>query len=95
MIFKEVKTMDFGIATVVAITVLAYLLGYAVKCSGVDNKWIPLACGLSGLALGLAALYFGMVDFPAQDPITAAAVGAASGLAATGVDQAFKQLFGK
>lgn len=87
--------MDFGITTVIAITVLCYLIGYAVKCSGVDNKWIPLACGVFGVALGLVALYTGMVDFPAQDPITAAAVGAASGLAATGADQLVKQLASK
>ena len=41
---------------------------------------------------GLVALYVGMPDFPATDPITAAAVGVASGLAATGLDQAVKQL---
>ena len=44
------------------------------------------------LLLGLAALYVGMPDFPATDPITAAAVGVAAGLAATGLDQAVKQL---
>lgn len=84
--------MDFGIATVVAITVMCYIVGLIVKASGLDNKWIPVICGVSGIALGMAALYMGMPDFPASDPITAAAVGAASGLAATGVDQAVKQL---
>ena len=83
--------MDFGITTVIAITVLCYLIGYAVKCSGVDNKWIPLACGVFGVVLGLVALYTGMVDFPAQDPLTAAAVGAASGFAATGINETFAQ----
>lgn len=84
--------MDFGIATVVAITVIAYLIGLAVRASGIDNKWIPILVGTAGLLLGLAAFYLGMPDFPATDPITAAAVGAASGLAATGVNQAAKQL---
>ena len=83
--------MDFGITTVIAITVLCYAIGYAVKCSGVDNKWIPLACGVAGIAIGLLALYTGMADFPAQDPITAAAVGAASGFAATGINETFAQ----
>lgn len=83
--------MDFGIETVVSITVLCYLIGYAVSCTKLDNDWIPLACGVGGIALGLLALYTGMVDFPAQDPITAAAVGAASGLAATGIDQLAKK----
>ena len=81
----------FGIATVVAITVLCYLVGTVVKATPFD-KYIPIACGFSGLLLGLAALYVGMPDFPATDPITAAAVGVASGLAATGLDQAVKQL---
>ncbi len=84
--------MEFGIATVVAITIMCYIVGLIVKASGLDNKWIPVICGVSGLALGIASLYIGMPDFPASDPITAAAVGAASGLAATGIDQAVKQL---
>ena len=83
---------DFGIATVVAITVLCYLAGQAIKATKLDNKWIPVIVGVVGVALGLAALYIGMVDCPATDPITAAAVGAASGLASTGVNQAIKQL---
>lgn len=84
--------IDFGIATVVAITVLCYLAGQAIKATKLDNKWIPVIVGVVGVALGLAALYIGMVDFPATDPITAAAVGAASGLASTGVNQIAKQM---
>lgn len=84
--------MDFGIATVVAITVLVYVIGLAVKATKMDNKWIPVICGLSGIALGIVGLVIGMPDFPADDMLTAAAVGAASGLAATGVDQIIKQL---
>lgn len=84
--------MEFGIATVIAITVMCYLVGQIVKNTKIDNKWIPVTCGVAGLMLGIAALYIGMPDFPASDPITAAAVGAASGLAATGFDQVFKQL---
>ena len=87
--------MDFGIATVVAITVMCYIVGLIVRATGLDTKWIPVTCGVAGLLLGIAALYIGMPDFPAGDPITAAAVGAASGLAATGVNQAVKQLSGK
>ena len=76
-----------------AITVICYLAGLAVKATPWNNnKFIPIVCGLSGGLLGLAGLYLGMPDFPAADPVTAAAVGIASGLAATGVDQAQKQL---
>lgn len=84
--------MDFGIATVVAITVIVYIVGLIVKATSLGNKWIPVICGLSGIVLGIAALYIGVPDFPATDPLTAAAVGAASGLAATGADQIVKQL---
>lgn len=86
--------MDFasiGIASVAAITVLCYLLGEGIKATGLDNKWIPVICGVAGLALGVAAMHI-MPDFPATDYITAAAVGVVSGLAATGVNQVLKQL---
>lgn len=86
--------MDFGIATVAAITALVYIIGLAVKATKLNNKWIPVICGVAGVALGIAALYLGVPDFPAADPLTAAAVGGASGLAATGIDQAVKQLIG-
>lgn len=84
--------MDFGVMTVAAVTALCYLVGLIVKATKLDNKWIPVICGLAGIALGITALYNGVPDFPAADPITAAAVGAVSGLAATGMDQAVKQL---
>lgn len=87
--------MDFGVATVVAITVLVFVIGLAVKATKIDNKWIPVICGMVGIILGIVALATGMPDFPATDYLTAAAVGGASGLAATGVDQAFKQLANK
>ena len=46
----------------------------------------------AGVILGIVALYAGVTDFPATDPMTAAAVGGASGLAATGLHQVKKQL---
>ena len=84
--------MDFGVATVVAITVIVYICGLSVKATKLDNKWIPVVCGLCGIVLGIVALAVGMPDFPAADYVTAAAVGGASGLAATGFDQVIKQL---
>ena len=82
----------FGIGSVAAITVLCYLVGSGAKTTPLDNKYIPVICGCTGLVLGLVAMYAGMPEFPATDPITAAAVGAVSGLAATGINQAVKQL---
>lgn len=85
--------MDYGVAGVAAITVVCYLVGLVVKASPWNNdKYIPIACGLAGCLLGLAGLYLGLPDFPAGDPLTAAAVGIVSGLAATGVNQAVKQI---
>lgn len=86
--------MDFaslGIAIVVAIVVLCYGVGEGVKASAIDNKWIPIICMAFGTVLGIAGMFI-MPDFPANDVITAAAVGMASGLAATGVNQIGKQL---
>lgn len=85
--------MDFGIASVAAITVICYLAAQAAKATPINNKWIPVICGVLGGALGAAAMLI-MPDFPAGDPITAAAVGIVSGLAATGANQVYKQLSG-
>ena len=84
----------FGFAGVAAITVICYLIGQGVKASGLDNKWIPVIVGACGGVLGVAGMFL-MADFPAGDVLTAAAVGIVSGLAATGVNQAGKQLFCK
>lgn len=82
---------SFGIASVAVITVICYLIGQVVKASGVDNKWIPIVVGVAGGVLGVVGMYL-MPDFPAQDYLTAVAVGIVSGLAATGIDQVAKQL---
>lgn len=83
---------NIGIASVAAITVICYLVGLIVKASGLNDKYIPICCGVAGAALGVAGLYLGLPDFPAHDPLTALAVGIVSGLAATGANQVFKQL---
>jgi len=83
--------MDFGIAGVAVITVIAYLVGLAVKATTLPNRWIPVICAAVGGALGVVGLYT-MPDFPAADMLTAIAVGIVSGLAATGIDQTVKQL---
>ena len=83
--------MEFGIAGVAAITVIAYAAGLLVHAGSINNKWIPVICGLVGGVLGVAGLFV-MPDFPAGDVITACAVGIVSGLAATGMDQMVKQM---
>ena len=82
----------FGLTTCVAIVVIAYLVGIAVKnIEAIDDKWIPVICGIVGAPLGVLALRI-VPDFPATDYLTAVAVGIVSGLAATGINQVFKQL---
>ena len=84
---------NIGIASVAAITVICYLVGLIVKAvPNMADKYIPICCGVAGALLGVAGLYLGLPDFPAQDPVTAVAVGIVSGLAATGANQVFKQL---
>lgn len=81
--------------TVGSITVLAYMFGMAAKAVPfIKNEFIPVIVCIVGCALGIAGMNV-IPDFPAQDWITAASVGAASGLASTGVNQMVKQLFTK
>lgn len=86
--------MEFGIASVAGITVICYLDAQAVKATNLDNKWLPVICGVLGGILGVVGLYW-IPEYPAQDIITAIAVGIMSGLAATGVNQVYKQLSGE
>ena len=87
--------MELGIASVAAITAIAYLLGMAVKATEAADKWIPIICGATGLILGVVAWAMGVPDFPANDWLNAAAVGIVSGWAATGLNQSVKQLSDK
>ena len=62
--------MDFGIASVAAITVVCYLGGMACKASAkVNDEVIPVVCGVTGGILGVVGMYV-MPDFPAADVIT-------------------------
>ena len=45
----EVKCMELGIMSFVAITAICYLVGLIVKATPFNNdKYIPIACGLAG-----------------------------------------------
>lgn len=83
--------MDVGMVGVAAITVICYLAAQAIKATKIDNKWIPVLCGVFGMILGIVGM-FAMPDFPTNDVISSAAVGIVSGLAATGVNQIYKQM---
>ena len=81
---------SLGFTAIPAITVICYLVAQVVKATALDNKWLPIICGVAGAVLGIAAMQI-MPDFGASDPITAVAIGIVSGLAATGVHQITKQ----
>ena len=80
-----------GIGGGAVVTVICFLVGQLVKATGLDNKYIPVIVGVAGGALGVLGMFV-MPEFPATDYMTAVAVGIVSGLAATGINQVYKQL---
>ena len=77
--------------TVVGIVAICYVIGLGCKAyEKIPDKWIPVIMAACGGALVVVGLYT-MSDFPVGDVINAIAVGMASGLAATGVNQLYKQ----
>lgn len=80
-----------GLTSVASITVICYLVAAIIKSTPLNRKWLPAVCGVLGGILGVVAMNV-MTEFPASDLMTAIAVGIVSGLAATGVNQIFKQL---
>lgn len=81
---------SLGIAGVAAITVICFLAAEAAKAVKLDERFLPVICGVLGGMLGVVGMLC-MSDFPANDVITAIAVGIVSGLAATGAHQIYKQ----
>lgn len=83
---------SLGIASVAAITVICYLIGNTLKwMNNFRDEWIPSAMGITGGLLGIVAYLTKMPEFAGFHILTAIAVGIVSGLAATGVNQIFKQ----
>lgn len=81
--------------TVLAIVVITYLIGLAIKAiPAVKDNYIPVIVGVCGGILGVVGMYV-MPDFPATDVLNAIAVGIVSGLASTGVNQVYKQIASK
>ena len=85
--------MNFlDVTQVVAIVVICYLIGLAVKAiPAIKDELIPVIVGVCGGILGVIGMFV-MPDFPADDILNAIAIGIVSGLASTGVNQAYKQL---
>ena len=59
----------FGIASVAVITVITYLVGLVGKASTMNDKWIPILCGVCGGLLGAVSYYLAPIpDFPLVIP---------------------------
>ena len=81
-----------GIAGVAVISVVCYLFGMIFKAwDAFDDRKIPALMGIIGGGLGVVSWLVAPNIVPASDPITALAVGIVSGLAATGINQIYKQ----
>lgn len=81
-------------AVVLPVVIMCYLIGVACKAiNGLDNKYIPIIVGVSGAVLGVLGWYV-IPEYPANDIMTAIAVGIMSGLTSTGVNQIYKQMSG-
>ena len=88
---------EMNFAAIPAIVVIVYLAAEGVKVIGKGsiNQYLPLICGVLGAALGAVA-FFSMPGYiPAENVLEALAIGIVSGLSATGINQAFKQLSNK
>jgi len=80
------------VSTVAAITTICYLIGLLCKAvEFLDDKYIPVIMGVLGAILGIAG-WLTTPDFPAVTWLSAVEVGIVSGLAATGINQVYKQL---
>lgn len=79
--------------SVPAIMVICAFIGGVWKKVTPENldKWIPCLCGVCGIILSLLAFYTISDYIPANNWLSAIAVGVTSGLAATGANQVYKQ----
>lgn len=81
-----------GIVSVAAITIICYLIGEVLKAwDKFDDRKIPVIMGICGAVLGIVAFFTAPSMVPADNYITAIAIGIVSGFAATGIDQIMKQ----
>lgn len=79
-----------GMTSVASITVICFVLAQTFKAIGLNTKWLPVGCMILGGILG--GIFWKVTPgYPAQDVLTAIAVGIVSGLAATGAHQIYKQ----
>lgn len=84
--------VDF--ATLPAIIALCYFVGYVCKSIGNEklDRFIPSICAAVGMILGIVTFLTIPSYIPADNWLEALAVGVCSGFAATGINQAIKQI---
>ena len=76
----------------IAITIICYAIAETMKRTELlKDKYIPLVVLILGIVLGLLAYFTGMPSYPAEDVITALAVGVYSSMLAVGINQIVKQ----
>ena len=80
-----------GIASLPVICVICYGVAEVIKATPLDNKWLPPICIVLGGALGVVARSVAPELIPANDILSAVAVGIVSGGFATTVHQTIKQ----
>lgn len=81
-----------GITGVAVIAVICYLIGMGLKAwDKFDDRKIPVLMGICGAVLGVVAFYFAPNIIPADDIITAIAIGIVSGFTSTGINQIYRQ----
>ena len=76
-----------------AVTVLCYAGAelYKAFTDEIHYRHIPALCAVAGILLGLGCFFLFPGYIPAENPLVAAAIGAVSGWAATGMNQTGKQ----
>ncbi len=88
--------MNYTIVTIPAIAAIVYTIIDIVKtaCGGDEKfkRFIPLAATVLGAIVGVIAFFFVPGVIETQNILVAIVIGAASGLSATGTNQAVKQL---
>lgn len=78
-----------------SITVICWFIGLCIKSLGTSelaDKLIPIICGIVGGILGVVIFFCYPSIIPSSDILSAIATGIVSGLSATGVNEAVKQL---
>ena len=85
------------IIAVPTIVLICWFIGFSCKQFKSDDfdRFIPVLCGFFGAVLGVVIFLTVPGYIPADNWVTAIAVGLFSGLSATGVDQIYKQLIKK